>query len=85
MSDRYPVIVETRERYVVWTEADSLDEAVAQVSKDEEIHYDLTANNLLENGTDLYVETPSDWEWDDLIEQRPEAAVLRPAEETTNA
>ncbi|MFJ3839411.1 hypothetical protein ACIPY6_28445 [Streptomyces sp. NPDC090054] len=77
---KYPVIVETRERHVVWEEADSLQEAVDRLTKREEIYEDLSASSLLENGCDLYVEAPSDWEWDDLVEQHPEAAALRPAE-----
>lgn len=80
MNIRYPVIVETRERHLVWEEADSQEEAVAQLANCEEIYQDLSASTLLENGLDLYVEAPSEWEWDDLVEQHPEAAVLRPAE-----
>lgn len=85
MSDLYPVVVETRERHILWTEASSLEEAVAKLAKDQEIHEDLNTSSLLENGFDVYVEAPSDWEWDDLIEERPEAAALRPAEEDSDA
>lgn len=85
MSTRYPVIVETRERHLVWEEADSQEEAVAQLAKCEEVYQDLSASTLLENGLDLYVEAPSEWEWDDLVDQHPEAAALRPSEESHDA
>ncbi|MFI5831010.1 hypothetical protein ACIA6C_27815 [Streptomyces sp. NPDC051578] len=81
MPDLYPVIVETRERHVVWETADSLEDAIAHLSKDSEIYLSLSSSTLLENGLDLYVEAPSEWEWDDLVDLRPEAAALRPAEE----
>ncbi|MBT2477587.1 hypothetical protein [Streptomyces sp. ISL-94] len=61
--NRYPVIVETRERHVVWQEADDLEEAVELLKGDPE-WYELLGNDTrVEEGYGWDVSAPDEWSW----------------------
>lgn len=62
--DKYPVIVETTERHLVWVEADSLKDAVESLSDDPEWYEAVTPANRIEGGYSYQMEAPEDHSWD---------------------
>lgn len=64
--DRYPVIVETREKYVIWVEAESQEDAVETLSGDSEIYELLVPEHRAPEGYDYSVEEVDElnWSWD---------------------
>ncbi|MEV7466212.1 hypothetical protein AB0O20_06805 [Streptomyces kronopolitis] len=61
--DKYPVIVETTQRHLVWVEADNLKEAVETLGGDPDWYEELTPQNQIDDGYDWSVEAPEDWDW----------------------
>ncbi|MFF4848737.1 hypothetical protein [Streptomyces sp. NPDC001194] len=61
--DRYPVIVETREKYVIWVEAESQEDAVKTLSDDSEIYELLIPEHRAPEGYDYSVDPVDDWNW----------------------
>ncbi|WP_327223094.1 hypothetical protein OG229_02800 [Streptomyces platensis] len=61
--DKYPVIVETVQRHLVWVEADSLKDAVEGLDGDPDWYQELTSQNQIESGYDWSVEAPEDHNW----------------------
>jgi hypothetical protein len=62
--DKYPVIVETTQRHLVWVEADDLEEAVECFGDDPDWYEALTPQNQVEGGYDWSVEAPEGHSWD---------------------
>ncbi|MFJ3950219.1 hypothetical protein ACIPXV_09140 [Streptomyces libani] len=59
--DKYPVIVETVQRHLVWVDADDLEEAVECFGDDPDWYEEITPQNQIEGGYDWSVEAPEDW------------------------
>lgn len=62
--NRYPVIVETSERHLVWIEGKDHDDALERLSNDSDWYEEINSQTRIEGGYSVSMEKPDEHNWD---------------------